>query len=335
MMYRLAGGVRITVAGRDGIIEQAGKAALVLPGEGARLRTLALLLRTPRPEDWLRIALARRHAQPAPGDLVGRLVAEQVLVPWDLGPRLAELHRQTTGPSEWPAVNPGLEAGRLLREFTGEGALTLPPPSLEKARLADALRARRSVRRFGAGPFTTVDLATLLALGAGCGDTDAVAALLVPGGPPAGRTYPSGGALYPVDVLAYPLRVEAVPSGFYSYQALPHRLVPVAPAQPPDTLAGWLPNHPIAEASVLLLLSVDFARPSLGKYGERAYRLALLEAGHLAQNVLLVAAALGRAGLPICGFDDERLSVAAGLAFPNEAVVYILALGTPLAPGTD
>ena len=279
--------------------------------------------------------LARSQSRTSTGDLVGRLVAEGVLVAWDLGLRLAELHRRTTLPSEWPAVHPGLEAGRLLREFSGEDVVALPPPSLEQPRLLDALHGRRSVRRFGDGLLTTVELATLLALGAGCQGGERSAALLVPDGPPAGRTYPSGGALYPIEVLVYPLGAEVVPAGFHLYQPLPHRLVSVAPAQATANLERWLPNHPVADASLLMLLAVDFARPSLGKYGERAYRLALLEAGHLAQNVLLVATALGLAGLPICAYDDARLSVAAGLTFPDAAVVYVLAIGTPPTQKTD
>jgi SagB-type dehydrogenase family enzyme len=263
---------------------------------------------------------------------VGRLVNEGVLVPWDLGPRLAELHRRTTLPSDWPAVNPGLETERLLRDSAGEEVLPLPPSRLDVANLVELLCGRRSVRRFGGGSISVPDLATLLALGAGCTGGEATAALLAPEGPPAGRTYPSGGALYPIEVLVYPLRVDAVPGGFHLYQPLPHRLVSVAPAQTTDRLAGWLPNHPIAEAGLLLCLGVNFSRPSLGKYGERAYRLALLEAGHVAQNILLVSAALGLAALPICAYDDENLSIAAGFAFPDAAIVYAVAVGTPPGP---
>lgn len=335
MMHRLAGGVRLTAAGRDGVVEQVGKPAFVLAGEGRRLTTLAGLLATPRREDWLRTALARSRSGPSGGDLIDRLVREGVLIPWDLGLRLAELHERTTRPSEWPAVNPGLEAGRLRRESEGETAVALPIASLQGADLVDTLRLRRSVREFGARAITKEALGTLLGLGGGWPGSEAAADLLAPGGPPAGRTYPSGGALYPVELMVYPLRVKHVPCGFYLYQPLAHRLVSVAPAQRTETLAAWFPNHSIAEASLLLLLAVDFARPSLGKYGERAYRLALLEAGHLAQNVLLVAVALGLAGLPVCGYDDERVSVGAGLAFPDAAVVYAVAVGVQPTPATD
>jgi SagB-type dehydrogenase family enzyme len=233
-------------------------------------------------------------------------------------------------------VNPALEWSRALRDCSGEQIVHLPPATLETGDLAAALRARRTARRFGGGPLTIDDLATLLSLGAGCTIDGMSAALLSPQGPPAGRTYPSGGALYPIELVVCPLKVELVPPGFYLYQPLSHQLVSVASIPAADEVVSWFPNHPIADAGLLLLLSMDFSRPSLGKYGERAYRLALLEAGHLAQNVLLLAVALGLAGLPMCGYDDRQLSVAAGLAFPDAAVVYALAVGSPPAdPSTD
>jgi SagB-type dehydrogenase family enzyme len=79
-------------------------------------------------------------------------------------------------------------------------------------------------------------------------------------------------------------------------------------------------------------LFIDFTRHSFEKYGAKIYRLALLEAGHIAQNLLLTAAALGLAGLPLCGFRDAEISAAAGLDFPQQAVVYAVAIGGMVSP---
>jgi SagB-type dehydrogenase family enzyme len=331
MMVRFADGIRIDGLGFDGLIERPGAASLALPGEGARLRTLASLLGTPRFDLTLRAELNRAHPG-ATSDLVQRLIAEGILVPWGLGPRLADLHLRTTLPSEWELVSPSEEISRALRESSGAGALALPPPALPTGELGRALSQRRTARRFSKKFITIGELATLLAMGVGIGPAEPGAIFpLVLGGPPAGRAYPSGGGLYPVEVLAYPLHVEGVGGGFYYYQVLSHRLLPFSPARSVRSLVE-LCSHPIDEASVLMFLFVDFARPSLGKYGEKAYRLALLEAGHAAQNALLVAASLGLLGLPICGHRDEELSLAAGLAYPYEAIIYVLALGSSPSP---
>ena len=333
MMVRLADGVRIRAVGKDGIIERPGRESLTLPEEGARLHTLAVLLQTPRLETWLRHALDQAHPESPNEDLVCRLMNEEILLPWSLGPTLADLHQRTTPRwSAWPAAHPGLETERVLRESAGEGLVELPSPVLGDIRLLDVLENRRTARRFSERAMTQVVLATILALGAGSGAGELTAPPypLVWGGPAAGRTYPSGGALYPIEVLVYPLRVDGVETRFYYYQPLPHRMVSYATAQPSEAMISLLNDHPIEGASVLLFLFMDFARLSLGKYGEKSYRLALLEAGHIAQNVLLLAAGLGLGGLPICGFRDEELSSTAGLAFPYEAILYCLAIGSPL-----
>ena len=87
-------------------------------------------------------------------------------------------------------------------------------------------------------------------------------------------------------------------------------------------------DQPVEGAAFFVLLFLDFTRLSLSKYGKKAYRLALLEAGHLAQNVLLAASAFGLATLPVCGFDDEGISRTAGLRYPEQPVVYALAVGS-------
>ncbi|HEX6290600.1 MAG TPA: SagB/ThcOx family dehydrogenase [Herpetosiphonaceae bacterium] len=290
-------------------------------------------MQSPRPEVWLRAALARVDPVSANG-LIDRLVTEKMLVPWSLGARLVDLHLRTTVASEWAAVSPAVETSRILREAQCAGAISLPAPAPAHIDLMAVLNARRSCRAFHDAPMRLSQFATLLACGVGLGSDPEPPAPLVPGGPVGRRTYPSGGGLYAVETLVYPLRVEDVSAGFYSYQALAHRIVPVAAPRPADDLVVLLGNHPIEHASVIVCLFVDFARPSLGKYGEKAYRLALLEAGHMAQNVVLVATGLGYAALPICGFDDAALSRAAALSFPHEAIVYVLALGAP-AHGAD
>ena len=63
------------------------------------------------------------------------------------------------------------------------------------------------------------------------------------------------------------------------------------------------------------------------KYGERGYRFCLLEAGHIAQNLLLAASAEGLAALPIGGFIDDELNEMAGLDGVEAAVLYLVLVG--------
>ena len=326
-MLRLSDCVRISASSNDAIIERTRAPSLIFPGEGARLRSLVEFLRTPRLEPWLRQTLAHEHPQLSKSDLIQRLIDEEVLVDWDLGPQLTDLHQRTTSASEWEVVNPACETARSMREYAGDRPIDLVPAELSPTSLAQALNSRRTVRRFSGRAATETQLATLLAMGAGMGKRPDYPDLLTPCRPPSGRTYPSAGALYPVETLIYPLRVEGLGAGFYYYQALSNRLVEFAPSLPVENLISLLTDNPIGEASLLFLFFLDFSRPSLGKYGEKAYRLALLEAGHIAQNVLLVATSMDLDGLPICGFYDKELSLSAGLRFPQEAVIYVIAIG--------
>jgi SagB-type dehydrogenase family enzyme len=64
------------------------------------------------------------------------------------------------------------------------------------------------------------------------------------------------------------------------------------------------------------------------KYGQRAYRFTLLEAGHVAQNALLAAAALGLAAVPLGGFYDRKVDAFLGVDGLQEAALYLLPVGS-------
>ncbi|MGI8420822.1 MAG: nitroreductase family protein [Gaiellaceae bacterium] len=63
--------------------------------------------------------------------------------------------------------------------------------------------------------------------------------------------------------------------------------------------------------------------------GLRGYRFALLEAGHLAQNLLLTGTALELACIPLGGFFDRRMDDLLDLDGVNESMLYAVAVGRP------
>jgi len=263
--------------------------------------------------------------------LIGQLQSEGILLPWELGDILGDLHRRVCVGTDTDVISPTAETARIIRDSSGKRPLSLPTPDTISLALGDALAARRSVRRFSKRELTLPELATILGFAAGSGPTAGIKAPLplVLGAPTAGRTYPSGGALYPIETLIYPLSVRALEPAFYRYQALSHQLIRTAPTVPFNRLVGLLNDHPLQTASMCVLLWAYFASESLSKYGEAAYKLMLLEAGHIGQNLLLVASGLRLAGLPLTGFHCDQLSRAAGLDPPNEAIIYVVLLGEP------
>ena len=69
-----------------------------------------------------------------------------------------------------------------------------------------------------------------------------------------------------------------------------------------------------------------FAR-SVWKYRQRAYRYVYLDAGHVAQNLLLAATGLDLVACPIAAFYDDEVGQMLGVDGETEAPLYMAAVG--------
>jgi SagB-type dehydrogenase family enzyme len=185
------------------------------------------------------------------------------------------------------------------------------------------IAGRRSRRDFGGDPVAADELAALLEAGYGV-----TGVLESPDHPPVSvRAVPSGGALYPLELYAATLRVDGLEPGLYHFDPLSPCLEIVRRGLTEDEVAA-VSTYPATAAScaVLLLVAGIFGR-SRFKYGLRGYRFALLEAGHLAQNVVLAATALHLAAVPLGAFYDYRADALLGLDGVNESTLYTIAVG--------
>jgi SagB-type dehydrogenase family enzyme len=73
-------------------------------------------------------------------------------------------------------------------------------------------------------------------------------------------------------------------------------------------------------------MSGVLARTKL-KYGERGYRYALLDIGHLGQNIYLSCTALDLAIMTTCGFYDDEANQLLRIDGVDEAVMYVAFIG--------
>lgn len=190
--------------------------------------------------------------------------------------------------------------------------LALPPPATTgTVSLEEALAGRRSRREFAPEPLSTAEVGQLLWAAQGVTET---------GG--AGRTAPSAGGTYPLEVFAL------TEGGLFHYAAGEHALETLGPEDLRAALAEaalgqeWVRNGP------LVLVIVGVTGRTAERYGERAERYVALEAGHAAQNVLLQAAALGLAGVPVGAFRDEEVQALLGLP-EGWAPLYLIPVGRP------
>jgi SagB-type dehydrogenase family enzyme len=232
----------------------------------------------------------------------------------------AQASRYTTTPQEAFAVS------RAFRQFPGPDAIPLPAGRRRPARLSDVLAGRRS-RQDLDRPLSLGDLSVVLtdALGPTRILTDEQTDI-----PTVRRAWPSAGGLYPLDCYLIARDVVGIGPGCFHVNTIAQRLEPVPAARDRDVTAvlrdGWFWQSFVTEAAAVIVLVAVFER-TIAKYGERGYRFALLDAGHAAQNLLLVATQQQLPATAIGGFDDDALAGALGLDGLHEAVVETVALG--------
>jgi SagB-type dehydrogenase family enzyme len=217
-----------------------------------------------------------------------------------------------------------LSSTRSVRRRPQLPTLELPRPDLPGTPLADAIMRRASVRTFGPEPVPLAQLATLLYAGYGITHTldrpDGTTAVPL-------RTVPSGGALYPLELYVLASVVGGLEPGLYHYDPLRHVLEVMRLGDPKAELCE-ISSYPeiVAGSALTILVSLVVWRTRF-KYAARGYRFALLEAGHVAQNVLLTATALGLAALPLGGYFDGVADAFLGIDGVHESTIYTLTAG--------
>lgn len=180
----------------------------------------------------------------------------------------------------------------------------LPVPARDT--LDDLLRSRATCRNFDAAPVALGDLATTLHRAFGAQASQ----VLAPGAVMLKKNSPSGGGLHPVEAFVLVQRVDGLAPGLYHYECVAHALEPMR-LVPADVLAGMA--HDLvagqawfADAPVLVLMAARFER-NFWKYRKhpKAWKVVLLDAGHVSQTFYLAATQLGY-GAFVTGAINDR-----------------------------
>ena len=141
------------------------------------------------------------------------------------------------------------------------------------------------------------------------------------------RATPSGGGLYPCDIYILANKVDNIPSGLYYFN--PNRLVlqlvnEAVTAKEFAANTGYAAR--VEDSAAIILLGAAFKRTQW-KYWERGYRVILLDCGHLAQSLVVVANSLKLIAHPIGGFLDDYVNGLAGLNGIDDAILHVLLIG--------
>lgn len=235
------------------------------------------------------------------------------------------LHRSSLTASDLPD-----DIAAVEQDYHGAETVALPEPDPLECELQTVLEGRRSVRAFANRGVSESELGTILGRSVrpttaeDAGDVSDTA-----------RPYPSAGGLFPIEVYPVVVNGQSLADGTYYYSPRTHSLRRLE-TETGETLAAFeacfmdaeFSREIVSESAVTFVLTSCFSRIK-AKYGPVGYRFALLEAGHLAQNLLLTAEALGMGGVPLGSFLDDQLDEFLGVDGVNEGALYPIAIGHP------
>jgi len=147
-------------------------------------------------------------------------------------------------------------------------------------------------------------------------------------GPCALKTSPSGGARHPIEVYLFARHVSGITRGVYYYDPDTHELVLVRRGLTAKRLEAYLAGQSCyADAPAVFVMTAVFARMQWRYEFPRAYRVVLLDAGHLCQTFCLVATALGLAPFCTAALADSRIEHDLAIDGITESVIYACGVG--------
>ncbi len=143
------------------------------------------------------------------------------------------------------------------------------------------------------------------------------------------RTVPSGGARHPFETYLLVQHVEGLRPGAYHYLPMGHQLEFLHPVEDlPSTISLSLVGQSWAsKASVVFYWSFVPYRCEW-RYGITAHGPALIDAGHVGQNLYLACTALGLGTCAVAAFDIQICDALFGLDGEEEFTVYAAPVGT-------
>jgi len=181
-----------------------------------------------------------------------------------------------------------------------EASMKLRPPKTDGTVSVEwAIKQRRTIRSFTPEILNLNQLSQLLWSAQGITEKSGFK-----------RAAPSAGALYPMDVYAVVGRssVEQIEAGVYHYEPNGHALSYVTKKDVRDRVAkASLSQMWMARAPLNIVITAEYSRINV-KYKERGIRYAMIEAGHIAQNLFLQAEAMGLKAAIVGAFHDNELT---------------------------
>lgn len=207
---------------------------------------------------------------------------------------ISRIHDDLRGarpPRRGATAHPDTVPQGLHKEYPRMPRIPLPAPAPLTSPFGDVLAKRASFNRAHTDrAFTAAELGTLLGHALGMRDGSR-------------RKYPSGGGLYPIESYLIGNVLEGYAPGVFHYHPKAHALEHLWDV--PNFKMSEMIRSAITPLSQTLILFTGVWDRASAKYGDWAYHLAMLEAGHMGQNIVLTATAAGMQARPAGGFGDD------------------------------
>ncbi len=196
-------------------------------------------------------------------------------------------------------------------------AISLPNINKElNMPLVSAIKNRTSKQNMVPGQFNLEDIANLLLSSYSLKDHHY------------SRHAPSAGALYPIEIyFHFSGQKSDIDPALYYYNPLQKELRQLTNKNCNTQVQNILMQPELVENSSLqIFLTAVFSR-STKKYSDRGYRFAFLEAGHIAQNINLIATAMNLASINIGGYYEEEANKFLKIDGLYQSVIYMVLVG--------
>jgi SagB-type dehydrogenase family enzyme len=217
------------------------------------------------------------------------------------------------------------EASPKLMWEHGPTAIALPSPFVGTcSELMNAFARRRTNRTSSGHALSMAELGKCLYAGLGIvGFTEGVAGLL-----PISMT-PSGGARNPFEAFVILKRGSDLNQGIYHYSALEHSLNPLNTKLDVE-LSSLFANQEWMDQMAAVVVLVGVFERTMWKYPDpNAYRVIMIEAGHIVQNAMLAATELGLCACPTAALSHKKLGELFHLEDITHVPLYAFTLDRP------
>lgn len=142
------------------------------------------------------------------------------------------------------------------------------------------------------------------------------------------RTVPSGGARHPFETYLAVRKVTGLCAGVYHYLPLEHALEPVGPLDnPQEQIAAAMHGQKWAGGCAVAFLYSFVPYRAEWRYSTSAHRVALIDAGHVVQNLYLACEAVGCGTCAVAAIDQEVADALCRVDGKDEFIVYAAPVG--------